>query len=236
MQNFWATLLATALSVAVTLVVTLIFNKLVALPAAIRTERENHRREIAEMRAEQDNLREQVQGLQMAVDALPGYRQQSICIQDELRAADTALLNTCQAIQASMRSMQTEVQATLITLQTGQAELSQGLERNTQNLREGLDKNNEDLALLKKSKKDELRIDIINQYHLFTDPAQNPKLAWSEMEFHAFDQLVKDYETLGGNDFVHSTVLPAINQLEIVPMANTSRLEEVMNARHVKKR
>ena len=86
----------------------------------------------------------------------------------------------------------------------------------------------------KKSKKDELRIQIINQYHLFTDIQQNPLLAWSEMEFHAFDQLVQDYEHLGGNDFVHDTVLPAMNNLEIVLMSDIRRLEEVMSARHAR--
>ena len=76
-----------------------------------------------------------------------------------------------------------------------------------------------------------MRIQIINQYHLFTDPTQNPKLAWSEMEYHAFDQLVKDYEKLGGNDYVHDTVIPAMNELEIVRHTDITRLEEVMNAR-----
>lgn len=228
------TILVTALSVLVTLIITLVFNKLVTIPATIKKQKEAHRLELAEMRTEICDLKTKVQEQQLVIDALPGYRQQSLAKQSELIAADTALLTTCQSIQESMRSMQTEVQATLITLQNGQTELQLGLERNTQNLQDGLNRNNEDLSLLKKSKKDELRIQIINQYHLFTDIQQNPLLAWSEMEFHAFDQLVQDYEHLGGNDFVHDTVLPAMNNLEIVLMADTRRLEEVMSARHAR--
>jgi hypothetical protein len=211
-----------------------VFNKLVTIPAAIKKQKEAHRQELVEMKAEICNLKATVQEQQLAIDALPGYRQQSLTKQNELIAADTALLATCKSIQESMHAMQTKVQATLITLQNGQTELQLGLERNTQNLQDGLNRNNEDLSLLKKSKKDELRIQIINQYHLFTDIQQNPLLAWSEMEFHAFDQLVQDYEHLGGNDFVHDTVLPAINNLEIVPMSNIRRLEEVMSARHAR--
>ena len=232
--NLGTTILATALSVLVTLIITLVFNKLVTIPAAIKKQKEAHRLELAEMRTEICDLKTKVQEQQVVIDALPNYRQQSLNLQQELRAADNALLTTCQSIQDSMRTMKTEMQATLITLQNGQTELTAGLERNTQNLQAGLNRNNEDLALLKKSKKDELRIQLINQYHLFTDPSQNPCLAWSEMEFHAFDQLVQDYEHLGGNDFVHGTVLPAINRLEIVAMSDVRRLEEVMNARHAR--
>jgi seryl-tRNA synthetase len=235
MQNSLGnTILATVISVIITLILTLVFNKLVTIPAAIKKQKEAHRQELEEMKAEQTRLKKQVNDLQAVVDELPAYRAQSLKLQGELRAADNSLLETCQAIQSSMQLMRTDIQTTLLTLQTGQADLVTGLERNTKNLQNGLDKNNKDLALLKKSKKDELRIKLINQYHLFTDPKLNPSLSWSEMEYHAFDQLVQDYEKLGGNDFVHETVLPAMATLEIIPMSQVAQLEEVMNARHSK--
>jgi seryl-tRNA synthetase len=235
MQNSLGnTILATVISVIITLILTLVFNKLVTIPAAIKKQKEAHRQELEEMKAEQTRLKKQVNDLQAVVDELPAYRAQSLKLQGELRAADNSLLETCQAIQSNMQLMRTDIQTTLLTLQTGQADLVTGLERNTKNLQNGLDKNNKDLALLKKSKKDELRIKLINQYHLFTDPKLNPSLSWSEMEYHAFDQLVQDYEKLGGNDFVHETVLPAMATLEIIPMSQVAQLEEVMNARHSK--
>jgi hypothetical protein len=51
------------------------------------------------------------------------------------------------------------------------------------------------------------------------------------MEQHAFTELVKDYEDLGGNDYVHSTVVPAMNELEVVKMDNKQRLAELMHSR-----
>ena len=51
------------------------------------------------------------------------------------------------------------------------------------------------------------------------------------MEHHAFFELVRDYEDLGGNDYVHSTVLPAMNELEVVLMSNKLRLAELMSSR-----
>jgi hypothetical protein len=51
------------------------------------------------------------------------------------------------------------------------------------------------------------------------------------MEHHAFFELVRDYEDLGGNDYVHSTVLPEMNMLEVVRMDDKIRLAELMASR-----
>ena len=79
--------------------------------------------------------------------------------------------------------------------------------------------------------KNDLRQKLIREYNLFADAHKNPHKAWSEMEYKAFMSQVKDYEALGGNDFIHNTVLPAMSILEIVSMSNVARLEEVMSSR-----
>jgi hypothetical protein len=87
------------------------------------------------------------------------------------------------------------------------------------------------LDRLEKREKNTYRAKILDEYRLFTDKRKNPMHAWSEMEHHAFFELVKDYEDLGGNDYVHSTVLPAMNELEVVLMSNKPRLAELMSSR-----
>ncbi len=87
------------------------------------------------------------------------------------------------------------------------------------------------LDRLEKREKNTYRAKILDEYRLFTDERKNPMRAWSEMEHHAFFELVKDYEDLGGNDFVHSVVLPAMNELEVVLMSNKTRLAELMSSR-----
>ena len=84
---------------------------------------------------------------------------------------------------------------------------------------------------LEKREKNTYRAKILDEYRLFTDERKNPMHAWSEMEHHAFFELVKDYEDLGGNDYVHSTVIPAMNELEVVLMSNKIRLAELMSSR-----
>ena len=98
-------------------------------------------------------------------------------------------------------------------------------------VKENQDILNTRLDRLEKREKNALRAKILDEYRLFTDESKNPMRAWSEMEHHAFFELVKDYEDLGGNDFVHSVVLPAMNTLEVVLMSNKLRLAELMSSR-----
>ncbi len=76
-----------------------------------------------------------------------------------------------------------------------------------------------------------LRDRLLSSYNYYTDPKKNPLQAWSEMEKEAFDKLFYDYEELGGNGFMHSTVEPAMASLEVVLMTDTARLAEVMKQR-----
>ena len=76
-----------------------------------------------------------------------------------------------------------------------------------------------------------LRDRLLSSYHYYTDPKKNPLQAWSEMEKEAFDKLFYDYEELGGDGFMHSTVEPAMAALEVVLMTDTAKLAEVMKQR-----
>lgn len=90
---------------------------------------------------------------------------------------------------------------------------------------------NNRLDRLEKREKNALRAKILNEYRLFTDENKNPMLAWSEMEHHAFFELVHDYEELNGNDYVHSTVIPAVNELDVISIEDKEALLKLMNSR-----
>lgn len=90
---------------------------------------------------------------------------------------------------------------------------------------------NDRLDRLEKREKNAIRAKLLDEYRLFTDESKNPMLAWSEMEHHAFFELLKDYEDLNGNDYVHSTVVPAMNELSVIPMSDKQALVQLMNSR-----
>ena len=56
-----------------------------------------------------------------------------------------------------------------------------------------------------------------------------------EMEHHAFFRLVEDYEDLGGNDYVHSVVVPEVNELMVIPMSDTVTLKKLYDSRNIAK-
>lgn len=103
-------------------------------------------------------------------------------------------------------------------------------------IQEGVNKNQEILNArldrLEKRERNALRAKILNEHRLFADPNKNPLKSWSEMEHHSFFELVHDYEELGGNDYVHSVVLPDMNRLRVIPMSNIDELEKLFNSRH----
>lgn len=212
MPTWLLTALTTIGSVVLTLTVTLLFNKLVALPKAIRDQRaaeeaaqaareEQARVEREQLMQENRERDNRIATLQAAVDALPGYRAQSLQIQAQLQNADHEILEACNVIKESVLE-------------------------NRQVLDLRLDR-------LERREKNALRQKILNEHRIFTDEHMNPMQAWTEMEHHSFFKLVEDYEDLGGNDYVHSEVLPAMNRLRVIPMSDRNALYELMASRQL---
>lgn len=212
MPTWLLTALTTVGSVVLTLTVTLLFNKLVALPKAIRDQRaaeeaaqaareEQARVEREQLMQENRERDNRIAALQAAVDALPSYRAQSLQIQTQLQNADHEILEACNIIKESVLE-------------------------NRQVLDLRLDR-------LERREKNALRQKILNEHRIFTDEHMNPMQAWTEMEHHSFFKLVEDYEDLGGNDYVHSEVLPAMNRLRVIPMSDRIALYELMASRQL---
>ena len=87
------------------------------------------------------------------------------------------------------------------------------------------------LGDLERREKNALRAKILDEYRLYTDDRKNPMKAWSEMEHHSFFKLVEDYESLGGNDYVHKTIVPAMNELDVISMSDSDKLKELYQSR-----
>lgn len=214
MQITGETILATVISVLITLTLTFLFNKLIALPKAMKAQRAQEQQAMREKeeaeRLYKEEIDKRLKRVETAVDQLPTYRQQSLQIQQELRAGQ-------QEVKAELKAEQSEIVKLCKNMNESLTSLASEFK--------------EAQAQTNEREKNDLRQKLIREYNLFTDPRRNPTKAWSDMEQKAFMSQVRDYEALGGNDYIHKTVLPAMYVLEIVPMEDVARLEEVMSSR-----
>ena len=181
----------------------LLFNKTVSWPKELKKQKEEE--------AKKEALRE------------AQLKQENQARDIKIAALETAV-SALPRYRAQSLSIQTQLQNTDKEILGLCNTIKDSVKENQNILNNRLDR-------LEKREKNALRAKILDEYRLFTDESKNPMRAWSEMEHHAFFELVKDYEDLGGNDFVHSVVLPAINTLEVVLMSNKLRLAELMASR-----
>jgi heme exporter protein D len=231
-NSIWGTVLATLISVVITLVATFLFNKLVALPQAIkkqkeeeRLEKERQKQEIANIRAEHAQEISELQNQHtQELDALREQYDQEL----ENLIARVVPLETAVNALPTYRQQSLEIQTQLRCADSEILEacraIKDGVKENQAILVQRLDK-------LEHREKNALRKKILDDHRLFTDLIKNPRRAWSEMEHHSFFKLVEDYEDLGGNDYVHDVVLPEVNRLAVIPMNDQQALYELMQSR-----
>ena len=201
MPNWLLNALGASGSIILSLTITLVFNRLVGLPKELKKQKEAAKLREDQIASENRIRDAKIAALESAVSALPGYRAQSLQIQQKLQNTDKEILAACTAIKDSVIDNQ-----------------------NVLNTR---------LDRLEKREKNTIRAKLLDEYRLFTDESKNPMLAWSEMEHHAFFELERDYEELGGNDYVHSTVIPAMNELAVIPMSDKQALTTLMHSRKI---
>lgn len=108
-------------------------------------------------------------------------------------------------------------------------EVQKQLESKIEELRKSQEENIEKLKAIEEAQKsmeqtqrirdrNKLRNIIIQSYKYYTDKSKNPDGVISRMDRDTFFALVGDYEDAGGNDYVHSKVIPEMNALRIVEM------------------
>jgi hypothetical protein len=225
-------LLPTAATLIVTLTVTFLFNKLVALPKELRKQRQEAEAQQAAREAEKEAaLRAEFDGIRSALeierdtarDVEAQLRQELISKEARILSLETAV-NALPGYRAQSLEIQQQLQSTDREILIALTDIKSGILENQNILNTRLDR-------LEDREKNAIRAKLLDEYRLFTDEHKNPMLAWSEMEHHAFFKLVKDYEDLNGNDYVHKEVIPAMNKLQVIRMDDKAELLKLMSSR-----
>lgn len=152
-------------------------------------------------------------------------RQENAARDAKIAALETAI-SALPGYRAQSLSIQAQLQNTDREILNALIDIKDNMLTNREILNNRLDR-------LEDREKNAIRAKLIDEYRLFTDETKNPMLAWSEMEHHAFFALVSDYEDLHGNDYVHNTVIPAMNELRVISMSDREALLRLMSSRRL---
>jgi hypothetical protein len=212
MPSWLITVLSAAGSVVLTLTVTLLFNKLVALPKELKKQRAAEEAEKARIAREAQEKEDRLR--------------QENCERDAKIAALQAAIDALPSYRQQSLQIQAQLQSTDREILLALTDIKDSMLTNREILNTRLDR-------LEDREKNAIRAKLIDEYRLFTDETKNPMLAWSEMEHHAFFAMVSDYEDLHGNDYVHNTVIPAMNELRVIKMSDRQALLELMSSRRL---
>lgn len=166
------------------------------------------KKEKAAHKAEVDELKSTIKNLEVRLVAAEGAIAQYPAYREQSLQIQTSLREADKAIVDLCKEIRNDVQAS----------------------REMLD---ERLSSLELRERNALRAEILKEYRLYTDKRKNPMLAWTSMEHHSFSKLVEDYESLGGNEYVHHTILPAMDKLEIISMDDLDAVKDLYDSRTV---
>ena len=103
-------------------------------------------------------------------------------------------------------------------------EIQQKLQQDIQELRDTQQKIIERLTDMEEQKKrrerNKLRDLLLQNYRYYTNVETNPSQSWSKMEAEAFWELFSDYEDMGGNGYMKSDVMPAMQKLIVIEVGH----------------
>lgn len=88
------------------------------------------------------------------------------------------------------------------------SELKKQQEENTQKLIEMEERR-------QRQKRNELRDTLLRNFRYYTNKRTNPDMTWTRVESETFWELYKDYESEGGNGYMHTDVVPMMQLLTI---------------------
>jgi hypothetical protein len=226
MNQIVTAIITTACTVAVSLLVTFIFNKVAGLPKKIADEKKAQNTRVTDLENKVDTNHNDLtakidSNQQELMDKFEEFKNDFV---SRLETVEDVTSHYPEYRQQSLR-IQGQLQEADINILAVCNTIKDDVIANRQML-------DERLLSLERREKNALREKIIGLYRTFTDETLNPRQAWTDMEHHSFFELVRDYESLGGNDYVHKVILPAMNRLEIIYMDNLDAVKELYESRN----
>jgi hypothetical protein len=206
MDQLWTAIITTACTVAASLLVTYLFNKISGLPRKLSDEKRAREEKIKQLEQKNAALETKVEDLNCELRAV--ITTNTTQVETRVKALEDAVSR-----YPEYRAQSLQIQQQLQAADTGILDVCKAIKDDVAANREMLDSR---LKSLESREKNALRDKIYKHWRTFTNINLNPRQAWTDMEQHTFMELVKDYESLGGNDFVHKVILPEMSRLDVI--------------------
>lgn len=221
MDQLWTAIITTACTVAASLLVTYLFNKISGVPKKLSDEKKAREQKIASLEQKDAALMTKIEAIDSDLRNL---------LNTNFTALNSRLECTEEAIShyPEYRAQSLEIQASLKAADVAIVDLCREIKDEVKANGEMM---NERLSSLELRERNALRAEILKQYRLYTDERKNPMRAWTSMEHHSFGKLVEDYESLGGNEYVHHTILPEMDRLEVISIDNLEAVKALYDSR-----
>jgi hypothetical protein len=223
MDQLWTAIITTACTVAASLLVTYLFNKISGLPKKLGDEKRAREEKIKQLEQKNAALETKVESLDCELRTV--ITTNTTQIETRVKAIEEAV-NRYPEYRAQSLQIQQQLQAA----DTGILDVCKAIKDDVAANREMLDSR---LKSLESREKNALRDKIYKHWRTFTNINLNPRQAWTDMEQHTFMELVRDYESLGGNDFVHKVILPEMSRLDVIYYADDlDAIKELFDSRN----
>jgi peptidoglycan hydrolase CwlO-like protein len=229
MDQLWTAVITTACTVAVSLLVTYLFNKLAGVPKKLAADKQAQQEKFNNLEAKDTELNSKIDDVATKIDS------SDIATRTLINTKFTELAGRVAALEESVsqypvyRAQSIQMQQQLQQSDLSIIDLCNAIKNDVSANREMLDSR---LKSLESREKNTLRDKIYEHWRNFTSTTLNPRQAWTDMEKHAFDELVKDYESLGGNDYVHKVIIPEMSRLDVIPYENNlDAVKELFDSR-----
>lgn len=213
MDQLWTAIITTACTVTASLLVTYLFNKISGVPKKISDEKKAREQKMTYLEQKNAALETKVETLTTELNTRLTAVEEAVSHYPEYRAQSLC------------------IQQQLQEADTGILDVCKAIKDDVVANREMLDSR---LKSLENREKNALREKIYHLWRTFTDLNLNPMQAWTDMERHSFNELVRDYESLGGNDYVHKVIIPAMTRLNVVYMDDLDAVKELFESRNVR--
>jgi hypothetical protein len=149
----------------------------------------------------------------------------------DLQQEKNQVLKDIQVKLAEITTNQEKLETTMKTFTSKQQDLEEGLVLISEQQELLAEQQKKFENTYKERNVNRLRELLIQNYNYYYNENTNPLRMWTSLEKESFNKLLKDYEAVDGNGYIHSHVVPDLSTLIEIKMDDIEGLNKLYKSR-----